>query len=478
MGARNVAAQNLLLSSQRMEPSLPALSDRSLPDLPRVLGAKQSIAIVVGTIIGSGIFLIPSEMMHDAGSSRLVYLAWIAGGLLSLFGAMTYAELGAMLPYAGGEYVYLRGAYGDTPAFLYMWTWFAVAKPGSIAASAVGLVRTLEFFPAFHWLRNPITSGPIQLYGSQLFAITVTWLITGLNYLGIKKAGDFQFVFTVLKVILILVVVGLCFFSISGSWSNFSTALPGATGGFGGFMLALIATLWAYDGWNDLSMVSGEVRRPERNLPLALIGGLIVVGVLFMATNAGIQYILPAGRIAASDQPAVSALLVAAGSRGAQLVAAAMALSIIISLNGTTMSGARIPFAAARDGMFFRWFARVHPRFHSPSASLVAQGLLATFLLCFLGRFQQLFELAVFAEWLFYMLAASTIFVYRKRCPEKMRPYKVWGYPLLPAIFVLSAAIVLVSSYIGNLRGSLIGTALILTGLPVLFLLRKFRAAS
>lgn len=478
MGAGNVAAQHPLLSSQRMEPSLPASGNRTLPDLPRVLGAKQSIAIVVGTIIGSGIFLIPSEMMHDAGSSRLVYLAWIAGGLLSLFGAMTYAELGAMLPYTGGEYVYLRGAYGDTTAFLYMWTWFAVAKPGSIAASAIGLARTLEFFPAFHWLRNPIAAGPIPLYGSQLFAIAVTWIITGLNYLGIKKAGDFQFVFTVLKVILILVVVGLCFASTSGSWSNFSTTLPGAKGGFSGFMLALIATLWAYDGWNDLSMVSGEVRRPERNLPLALVGGLIVVGVLFMATNAGIQYILPAAQIAASDQPAVSALLVTAGGRGAQLVAAAMSISILVSLNGTTMSGARIPFAAARDGMFFRWFGRVHPRFHSPSTSLVAQGLLATFLLCFLGRFQQLFELAVFAEWLFYMLAASTIFVYRNKNAEKLRPYKVWGYPWLPATFVLFAAVVLVSSYIGNLKGSLIGTALILTGLPVLLLLRKFPTGS
>lgn len=476
MGTRNIAAQNLLLSSQRMEPSLPAPGDRVLPDLPRVLGAKQSIAIVVGTIIGSGIFLIPSEMMQDTGSSRLVYLAWIAGGVLSLFGAMTYAELGAMLPYAGGEYVYLRGAYGDTTAFLYMWTWFAVAKPGSIAASAVGLARTLEVFPAFHWLSNSVAGMPIPLRGSQIFAIAVTWLITGLNYLGIKKAGDFQFVFTVLKVILILIVVGFCFFSASGSLSNFSTTLPGAAGGFNGFMLALIATLWAYDGWNDLSMVSGEVRRPERNLPFALIGGLIVVGVLFMATNAGIQYILPAAKIAASGQPAVSALVVVAGNRGAQLVAAAMGLSILVSLNGTTMSGARIPFAAARDGMFFRCFARVHPRFHSPSISLVVQGLLATILLCFLGRFQQLFELAVFAEWLFYMLAASTIFLYRRKSPLQPRPYKVWGYPWLPAVFVLCAAVVLVASYVGNLKGSLIGTGLILSGLPVLFLVRKLHA--
>lgn len=459
-----------------MNPSLSAPSDRSAPDLPRVLGARQAIAVVVGTIIGSGIFLIPSEMMRDTGSSSLVYLAWIAGGLLSLFGAMTYAELSAMLPYAGGEYVYLRGAYGDTTAFLYMWTWFTVAKPGSIAAISIGLARTLEFFPAFHWLGNSITVARIPFYGSQLFAIAVTWLITGLNYLGIKKAGEFQFVFTVLKAVLILVVVAFCFLSGSGSWSNFSTTLPHATGGFSGFMLALIATLWAYDGWSDVSMVAGEVRQPERNLPIALIGGLVAVGALFMATNAGIQYILPASRIAASARPAVAALTAVAGVRGAGLVAAAMALSILVTLNGTTMSGARVPFAAARDGLFFRWFARIHPRFQSPSTSLVAQGLLSTVLLLFLGAFQQLFELTVFAEWLFYMLAASTVFVYRHKNPGLPRPYKVWGYPLIPALFVLCAAGVLISSYAGNLKASLIGTLLIVSGLPVLALLRKVHA--
>ena len=459
-----------------MNASPPAPGDQSLPDLPRVLGARQAIAIVVGTIIGSGIFLIPSEMMRDAGSSSLVYLAWIAGGILSLFGAMTYAELGAMLPYAGGEYVYLRGAYGDTTAFLYMWTWFTLAKPGSIATISIGLARTLEVFPALHWLADPIPGLPVPFHGSQVFAIAVTWLITGLNYLGIKKAGDFQFVFTLLKAVLILVVVLFCFASASGSWSNLSTMLPGATGGFNGFMLALIATLWAYDGWNDLSMVAGEVRNPERNLPIALIGGLIAVGVLYMATNAGIQYILPAAKIAASPQPAVSALMVVAGSGGAMLVAAAMALSILVTLNGSAMSGARVPFAAARDGLFFRWFAHVHPRFQSPSTSLVAQGLISTVLLCFLSRFQQMFELTIFAEWLFYMLAASTVFVFRRTRPDLPRPYKVWGYPWIPALFVLCAAAVLVSSYAGNLKGSLIGTAFILCGLPVLALMRKLHS--
>ena len=436
-------------------------------DLPRVLGGNHAMAIVVGTIIGSGIFLVPTEMMAAVGSSGLVYLAWIVGGLLSLFGAMTYAELGSMMPYAGGEYVYLRGAYGDRTGFLYMWTWFAVAKPASIASVTSGLARTLGIFAVFHWLDTVAVGGPLPVMWSQIFAIAVTWLITGLNYLGIKKAGDFQVVFTVLKAVLILVVVGFCFSSSLGSWANFGTTVHPAPGGLTGFMIALIATLWAYDGWNDLTMVAGEVKHPEKNLPFALIGGLFAVGVLFMATNAAMQYILPAAQIAASPRPAVAALSVVAGPAGAALVAAGMALSIFVTLNGTVMSGARIPFAAARDRLFFPRFGEVHPRFQSPAYSLVVQGLLSTVLLLALGRFQQLFELAVFAEWLFYMLTATTVFVYRRKHPEMARPYRVWGYPVLPAVFVVSAAVVLYSSFAGTLRGSLIGTGLILLGLPL-----------
>jgi len=449
----------------------PLVSVDAPRDLPRVLGGSHAMAIVVGTIIGSGIFLVPSEMMKAVGSSGLVYLAWVVGGLLSLFGAMTYAELGAMMPYAGGEYVYLRGAYGDRTGFLYMWTWFAVAKPASIASVTSGLARTLGIFAAFHWLDTPVfgggPGGHALILWSQIFAIGVTWLITGLNYLGIKKAGDFQVVFTVLKALLILIVAGFCFSSALGSWSHFATSVNPVPGGFTGFMVALIATLWAYDGWNDLTMVAGEVKRPEKNLPFALIGGLFVVGVLFMATNAAIQYILPAAQIAASPRPAVAALSVVAGPAGAALVAAGMALSIFVTLNGTVMSGARIPFAAARDRLFFPRFGEVHPRFKSPAYSLVVQGLLSSVLLLALGRFQQLFELAVFAEWLFYMLTATTVFVYRRRPPEMARPYKVWGSPVLPAVFVLCAGVVLVSSFAGNLQGSLIGSGLILLGLPL-----------
>ncbi|HEX4037740.1 MAG TPA: amino acid permease [Acidobacteriaceae bacterium] len=441
-------------------------------ELPRVLNASHATAIVVGTIIGSGIFLVPQEMMRATGSSGLVYLAWIAGGLLSLFGAMTYAELSTLLPYAGGEYVYIRGAYGDLPAFLYMWTWFAVAKPASIATVTIGLARTLAIFPALKWLDGAAIHVGFPIAWSQVFAIVATWLMTGLNYLGMRKAGNFQLIFTWLKVVLILVIAGFCFASAGGHWSNFTTKFVGAHGGFSGFMIALIAALWAYDGWNDLTMVAGEVRRPERSLPNALLAGLGIVGVLYMATNAAIQYILPAATIAASPRPAVTALAAITGPWGAGLVSIAMAVSIFVTLNGTIMSGARVPYAAARDGLFFRRMADVHPRFSSPSTSLIVQALLTTGLLLAVGRFQQLFELAIFAEWLFYMVTATTIFYYRRR--DRGAPvFHVWGYPVIPALFVGAAAVLLVYSYAENLKNSLLGTAVILLGVPLFLVFRK-----
>jgi APA family basic amino acid/polyamine antiporter len=441
-----------------------------------VLNTSHATAIVVGTIIGSGIFLVPQEMMRATGSSGLVYLAWIAGGLLSLFGAMTYAELSTLLPYAGGEYVYIRGAYGDLPAFLYMWTWFAVAKPASIASVTTGLARTLAIFPSLRWLDGTAFHMPFAVMWSQIFAIAATWLITGLNYLGIRKAGDFQLVFTWLKGVLIVVIAGICFASLRGHWSNFTTSFLGAHGGFGGFMIALIAALWAYDGWNDLTMVAGEVRNPQRSLPIALIAGLGIVGVLYMATNAAIQYILPAAQIAASPRPAVTALAAIVGPWGAGLVSVAMAVSIFVTLNGTIMSGARVPFAAARDGLFFHRMADISPRFASPSTSLMVQALLTTGLLLAVGHFQQLFELAIFAEWLFYMITATTIFFYRRR-ETASQTYHVWGYPVIPALFVAAAAVLLVYSYAENLKNSLIGTAIILLGVPLFLVFRKRTSA-
>jgi APA family basic amino acid/polyamine antiporter len=447
------------------------------PGLLRELGVSQASAIVVGTIIGSGIFLVPAEMMQAVGSARLVYFAWIVGGLLSLAGAITYAELGAMKPQAGGEYIYIRDAYGPLPAFLYAWTWFVVAKPGSIATIATGIVRILGTFPALAFFNQPALRLPITVTYGQLVAIAAAIFVTWLNYIGVKRAGEFQLVFTVLKVIMIAGVAVVGFTAASGSWSNFSTHFPGATGGFAGFMAALVAALWAYDGWNDLNMVSGEIRHPERTIPIALIAGVAIVAVLYMLNNAAVQYVLPAQQIAASPRPSSEATAIAVGVRGAAVVSLGMALSMLVTHNGTIMSGARIPYAMARDGYFFKAMADVHPRFHTPDVALLVQLVLSIILLLFAGSFRELFSLTIFAEWLFYMIAASTVFVLRRKEPNAPRPYKTWGYPVVPAAFVLVATILLYFTFTQNLRNSIYGCLLILSGIPVFAYFAKTRAS-
>jgi basic amino acid/polyamine antiporter, APA family len=439
-------------------------------DLARELGVSHATAIVVGTIIGSGIFLVPSEMMQAVGSAKLVYLAWIVGGLLSFFGALTYAELGAMKPQAGGEYVYVRDAYGPLGGFLYAWTTVLISKPASIATITTGFVRILGNFSALSFLSHVAITTPLTITYGQLAAISAAALISFLNYIGVKKAGEFQLVFTLLKIAIILGIVVVCFGHRGGDWSNFATTFLGAKGGLAGFMAALIAALWAYDGWNDLNMVAGEIRNPERNIPIALIAGVAIVGALYILVNAGVQYVMPASAIAASQRPASDAVALVAGAVGASIVAAGMALSMLVTLNGSTMSGARVPFAAARDGYFFSSIARVHPRFLTPSAAILLQFFLTFALLIAGGSFRQFFTLAIFAEWLFYMITASTVFVFRRREPDAPRPYRVWGYPLVPILFVCAAATLLIYTFIQSLRGSGSDSSAVLVGMPVIIL--------
>jgi basic amino acid/polyamine antiporter, APA family len=446
------------------------------PELARDLGFSHAAAVVVGTIIGSGIFLVPAEMMQAVGSAKLVYLAWLVGGLLSFFGALTYAELGAMKPQAGGEYVYVRDAYGPLGGFLYAWTWFVIAKPASVATIATGLVRILGSFSIFSFFSESIVATRIFTYSfaitwGQLVAIAAAVLISVLNYLGVKKAGEFQLIFTILKVAIIVGIVVVCF-SGAGSaagrgWSNFAGTFAGAKGGIAGFMAALVAALWAYDGWNDLNMVGGEVKNPGRNIPIALIAGVATVGVLYVLVNAGVQYVLPASAIAASPRPASDAVALVLGHMGASIVSAGMAVSMLVTLNGTIMSGARVPFAVARDGYFFSALADVSPRFHTPSVAIVMQAVLSIALLLLGGNFRQLFSLAIFAEWLFYMIAGSTVFVFRRRDPLALRPYRVLGYPVVPALFVVVAAVLLYYTFRENWPNSFYGLLVILAGVPV-----------
>jgi basic amino acid/polyamine antiporter, APA family len=446
------------------------------PELARDLGVSHASAVVVGTIIGSGIFLVPAEMMQAVGSAKLVYLAWLVGGLLSFFGALTYAELGAMKPQAGGEYVYVRDAYGPLGGFLYAWTWFVIAKPASVATICTGLVRILGTFALFSFFPHNAITTPFAVTWGQLVAITAAILISVLNYLGVKRAGEFQLVFTVLKVAIILGIVAVCFGgggSVGGGWSNFAGTFTGAKGGIAGFMAALVAALWAYDGWNDLNMVAGEVKRPEKNIPIALIAGVAAVGVLYVLVNAGVQYVLPASAIAASPRPASDAVALVMGRMGASIVSAGMAVSMLVGLNGTIMSGARVPYAVARDGYFFSALGKVHPRFHTPTGAIVLQAVLSILLLLLGGNFRQLFSLAIFAEWLFYMIAGSTVFVFRWREPDAPRPYRMFGYPFVPAIFIAVAAMLLYFTFRSDWPNSFYGLLVILAGVPVFAWFRR-----
>ena len=446
-------------------------------ELARDLRLSHASAIVVGTIIGSGIFLVPAEMMQAAGSAKLVYMAWLVGGLLSFFGALTYAELGAMKPQAGGEYVYIRDGYGPLAGFLYAWTWFLIAKPASIATLATGFVRVLGNFPALSFFAHNFVSGPFPITYGQLVAVAAATLISILNYIGIKKAGDFQLVFTFLKVAIILSIVVIGFSYSGGSWQNFAGSFTGAKSGMAGFMAALVAALWAYDGWNDLNMVSGEISNPERNIPRALIFGVALVGILYMLVNAAVQYVLPASAIAASPRPASDAMAIVLGSLGAGMVSAGMALSMLVAMNGTVMSGARVPYAVARDRYFFSALAEVHPRFRTPSVAIVAQAVLAIVLLLLGGSFRQFFSLAIFAEWLFYMIAGTTLFVFRIRDPQAVRPYRVWGCPVVPILFVLASAVLLYFTFRDNYPNSAVGCLVILAGIPVFYGFARKRSA-
>ena len=443
----------------------PATSQPATHDLPRVLSASNAMAIVVGIIIGSGIFLVPREMMAAVGSSRMVYAVWIAGGLLSLFGAMSYAEIAAMKPRVGGEYAFLLDAYGPMTAFLYTWTWTTIAKPATIATIAAGLMRVLGTFSALSFLTHEAF---FHLLWSQVLAIVATWLITGLNIVSTLESANVQTVLTWLKVLMIVIIAGFCFTSLKhGAWHNFSTGFTGARGGFAGFMIALIAALWAYDGWSDVTQMAGEVKQPQRSLPLALVGGVAIVGALYMLTNAAIQYILPAASIASAERPAADALRLVAGNLGAALVSVGMAVSIAATFVGSSLSGARVPFAAARDRLFPSVLARIHPRFQTPWASLAMQAAISSLLLLAIGKFQALFSLAIFSEWAFYALTAATVFVFRVREPETPRPYRVSGYPVVPALFIAAALVLLVFSFMDQPRNSIAGAIVILCGVPL-----------
>lgn len=442
------------------------------PELKRDLGVWAAAAVVVGTVIGSGIFLVPKTMVQRVGSPEMVFIVWIAGGLLSLFGALTYAELSAAMPEAGGEYVYLTAAYGPFWGFVYGWTQMWVAKAASIATLATGFFYYLaNFAPGLQatlwvipWPIGP-GGGPLEIRYGQLLAMAVIAVLAVVNYVGVRVGGDLQVAVTLIKIALIgaLIVGGLGWGR--GAIVNLQSSVAPSPGGFAGFFAALVAALWAYDGWNNAGMVASEIRNPQRNLPLAVIGGTLAVILIYLLANLAYFYVLPSAQVAASDRVAADMMRRVLGAPGAAAVSVAAMISMFAALNGSILSGSRVPYAMARDGLFFRRVAAVHPRFRTPGVSiLLLCGWSALVLLS--GRFDELFTMVIFASWILYGMTAAAAIVLRKKQPNLERPYRILGFPLVPVVFIAVAAVLLIATLRQSPRESLIGLSLILAGLP------------
>lgn len=439
-----------------------------MSELKRDLGIWGAASIVVGTVIGSGIFLVPKSMVQNVGSAEMVIFVFIFGGLLSLAGALTYGELSAAMPEAGGEYVYLREAYGPFFAFLYGWTQMWVAKSGSIATLATAFFAYMaNFFPGMEAVlaktELPLL-GVLTITVGQIYAMVVIGLLGWLNYFGVKVGGKVQVAVTVVKVglIAVLIVVGLTFSG--GTTSNFTTTVP-AAGGVAGFFAALVAALWAYDGWNNVSMVSSEVKNPQKNLPLALVFGTVAVMAIYILANLAYFYVLPAEGVAGSDRVAAEMMRRVWGAGGANAVSIAAMISIFAALNGSILTGSRVPYAMARDGLFFKAIGQVHPKYFTPANSIMAMSAWSM-VLVLSGGYDQLFTYVIFASWILYGMATASVLVLRRKRPDMPRPYKAVGYPVVPIIFVLVAAALIVSTLQKSPRESLMGLGIMATGIP------------
>ncbi len=432
------------------------------------------MSIVIGTVIGSGVFLVPSAMIRYVGSVEKLFVVWVVAGLLSLFGALTYAELAAAMPEAGGEYVYLSAAYGPFWGFLYGWTQFWVAKSGSIATLAAGFYTYLAvFFPVLGMavLVLPWHIGPggalLEIHYGQLVAIAVILILAAVNYVGVRSGGNLQVVVTAVKMLLIAAVIAVGIFCGRGDYSHFGSRIP-AVGGVAGFFAAMVSALWAYDGWNNVSMVSSEIRHAERNLPRSLILGTAAVIATYLLINVAYFYVLSPAQVASSHRVAADMMSSLYGAAAARAVTVAVLISIVAALNGSILSGARVPYAMARDGLFFRSAAVVHPRFKTPGNS--------TFLLCFWssvvvlsGWYDDLYNFVIFGSWILYLLTAVSVFVLRRKRPNLVRPYRVIGFPFVPVLFIGVAGLLLVSTIQTRPRESLMGLGLMALGVPFYF---------
>jgi APA family basic amino acid/polyamine antiporter len=448
--------------------------------LVRKLSLLDSILLLAGGIIGSGIFLTAQDVALNTRTPWLFLTVWALGLLITLPAALAFAEMGAMFPDAGGQYVYMREAYGEFVAFLYGWMIFTVSIGGTIAALAAGFSLYIgSMFPALSADRALATIGHFTLARGHLVAIGAIALQTLINIFGVRSGAILQNIATWTKFTAIAAFVLLGLSLGKGSWGHYSAALPassGSTGLLAGVGVALIAVFWAYDGWVYITWVAGEVKQPQRNLPRSLILGLLLVGVIYLAINAVYLFALPISGIAAETAVAQSAAVSMFSGSVARWLALMIAVSCFGAMASCIMSGARVYYAMAEDGVFFRALARVHPRWHTPVASLVLQAAWAA-VLALSGKYNELFTYVMFMMVLSYVLTTAALFVLRRKMPNAERPYRCAGYPWLPAIYVVLGSAWFVNALFERPKEALFGIFIVALGVPFYFYWRRQKRA-
>lgn len=438
--------------------------------LLRDIRSRDAAAIVVGTVIGTGVFLKTAVMAQHVGSAQIVLLAWAAAGVLSLMGALTYAEISTLFPATGGEYVYLREAYGELPAFLFGWTRFLIISPGSIAAYAAGTATFLDAMVLLEELRLVV-------------AIAIIVVFSLVNCMAVSVTGRLQTFLTGLKVFMILGLTAAIFaLSTSGDWSRLQDgSAPWA--GWSAFGAAVLAALWAFDGWSNLPLAGGEIAHPRRALPLALAGGTLMVFLIYAVTNLGYFYALPLEEVMNANSTSFPSALPVATKAGqtalGPLAVHALSLMFVLSalgaLNGSILTGARVPYAMAMDGLFFRIWRFVSDGARVPAVSVLAQGTIAIILVA-LGSFDQLTDYVIFASWIFYALVAASLFIFRRRSIGREQAYQTPFYPYLPAVFIGVSVLLLINTLFTAPKESGLGLLIITAGVPFFFFFRSRRA--
>jgi APA family basic amino acid/polyamine antiporter len=431
-------------------------------DLPRRLSFFDGAALLVGSVIGSGIFVVPSLIAHRIPEPGLVIGIWIFSGLLVLCGALTLAELGAMLPQSGGLYVYMREAYGSFWAFLYGWTIMLVVIPGSMAALTSAFLLYLKLFL------------PMTLWVEKAVGIGILLALAFVNARGAKQGAGVQNLFTVLKVTGLVALVGLALITLRGDASHF---LPLAPEHFSGTLLtaiglSMISTLFAYDGWQFVSFMAGEIRDPARNLPRSIILGVLIVIAIYVSANLAYIFVLGQARIAASERVAADAMSAMIGPIGATLIALAILSSTFGALSANVLAAPRVFFAMGRDGLLFPQLGSIHPRYDTPAVAIWTLAIWAG-VLTLTGGYEHLITMSQFANFIFFTMVVLSVMVLRRQHPEWERPYKVAGYPFTVIVFVLVSAAFVVNTLVGSPRSSLMGLGLLLVGVPLYWRRRR-----